>query len=129
MRISDWSSDVCSSDLRRGYENFIGERLGVYGALRRDEDNRVSARDAYVQADWQPADGWRIKQGVRHSEVRFTSDDRYITADKPDERGRLRYSRSSPVAGVLFHATPEGGSLAHSGDGQSAIGEEVGTQE
>src|SRR3546814_9709121 len=118
MRISDWSSDVCSSDLlvagleygvsderRRGYENFIGERLGVYGALRRDEDNRVSARDAYVQADWQPADRWRVNLGVRHSEVRFTSDDRYITGDNPDDSGRLRYSRSSPVARSEEHTS------------------------
>src|SRR3546814_1720642 len=32
MRISDWSSDVCSSDLdRRGVETIFGERIGALG--------------------------------------------------------------------------------------------------
>src|SRR3546814_11627302 len=36
MRISDWSSDVCSSDLRRGRGGQIGDRGGrIEGALRR----------------------------------------------------------------------------------------------
>src|SRR5690606_35099145 len=106
-----------SEERRRGYENFIGDRLGVHGALRRDEDNRVSGRDAYVQADWQPADRWRLNLGVRHSEVRFTSDDRYVVTGNPDDSGRLRYSRSSPVAGVLFMAPLRLRGLAISGDG------------
>src|SRR3546814_11319095 len=59
-----------SDERRRGYETFIGERLGVYGALRRDADNRLSARDASVQADWQPATPSRINLGVRPSERR-----------------------------------------------------------
>ena len=106
-----------SDERRRGYENFIGDQLGLFGALRRDEDNRVSGRDAYVQADWRPADRWRVNLGVRHSEVRFASDDRYVTTDNPDDSGRLRYSRSSPVAGVLFRVTPEVSVYANAGGG------------
>src|SRR5690606_29538071 len=106
-----------SDERRRGYENFIGERLGVFGALRRDEDNRVDSRDAYVQADWAPAACWRVNLGVRHSRVRFSSDDRYVTAQNPDDSGRLDYSRSSPVAGVLFRATPGTSVYANVGEG------------
>src|SRR3546814_17904207 len=61
------------------------------------------------------SDRWRVNLGVRLSEVRFTSDDRYITGDNPDDSGRLRYSRSSPVAGVLFRATPEVSIYANAG--------------
>src|SRR3546814_17090336 len=32
MRISDWSSDVCSSDLARRLENFAGDEFG-HGAV------------------------------------------------------------------------------------------------
>jgi iron complex outermembrane receptor protein len=106
-----------SDERRRGYENFVGDRLGVIGALRRDEDNRVSGRDAYVQADWQPGERWRINLGVRHSQVRFASRDDYITVDNPDDSGRLRYSRSSPVAGVLFRVTPTTSVYANAGGG------------
>ena len=72
-----------SDERRRGYENFVGDQLGVFGALRRDEGNRVTGRDAYVQADWQLADRWRINVGARYSQVRFVSDDHYITATIP----------------------------------------------
>ena len=106
-----------SDERRRGYENFIGDRLGVFGALRRDEDNRVDSRDAYVQADWAPAERWRVNLGVRHSRVRFSSDDRYVTAGNPDDSGRLDYSRSAPAAGVLFRATPETSVYANVGEG------------
>jgi iron complex outermembrane receptor protein len=109
--------DTVSDERRRGYENFVGDQLGVFGALRRDEGNRVTGRDVYLQADWQPADRWRINAGVRHSQVRFVSEDHYITGANPDDSGRLRYSRASPVAGVLFRVTPEISVYANAGGG------------
>jgi iron complex outermembrane recepter protein len=108
---------AASDERRRGYENFVGDRLGVFGALRRDEANRVAGRDAYVQADWQPADRWRINLGARRSQVRFASDDDYVTAANPDDSGRLRYARTSPVVGVLFRATPLASVYANAGGG------------
>src|SRR3546814_19308294 len=35
MRISDWSSDVCTSDLKPGFEQLLEQRAGIHlGALR-----------------------------------------------------------------------------------------------
>src|SRR5699024_10055309 len=56
---------------RRGYENFVGDTLGVRGALRRDERNRVDNRDLYAQAWWQFAQRWSLLAGVRRSQLRF----------------------------------------------------------
>ncbi|HVI60029.1 MAG TPA: TonB-dependent receptor [Luteimonas sp.] len=106
-----------SDERRRGYENFVGDALGVFGALRRDEGNRVDSRDAYLQADWQPADRWRINVGARRSRVRFASDDHYVTAANPDDSGRLDYARTTPVAGVLFRVTPDASVYANAGSG------------
>ncbi|QOY61722.1 TonB-dependent receptor [Lysobacter sp. H21R4] len=106
-----------SEERRRGFENFIGDRIGVVGKLRRDQDDRVTARDVYAQAEWAPADRWRINLGARRSQVRFNSRDHYITADNPDDSGSLEYARTSPVAGVLFRATPWLSVYANAGAG------------
>ncbi len=102
---------------RRGFENFLGDELGVRGVLRRDEDNRVRGQDVYAQVDWSPTARWRLNAGVRHSDVRFESRDHYITANNPDDSGALGYARTSPVAGVLFRAAPWMSLYANAGAG------------
>jgi iron complex outermembrane recepter protein len=87
---------------RRGYENFVGTTLGVRGALRRDERNRVDNADQYAQAWWRFAPRWALQAGVRHSRVDFRADDDYVTEANPDDSGRVRYARTTPVAGVVF---------------------------
>ncbi|MFA7388646.1 MAG: TonB-dependent receptor, partial [Thiohalobacteraceae bacterium] len=106
-----------SDDLRRGYENFQGDQLGVFGALRRDERNRVTGQDLYVQAAWQWSARWHINLGARYSRVRFRSDDRFITPDNPDDSGRLAYSQWLPVIGALYRATPSLSLYANAGGG------------
>jgi iron complex outermembrane receptor protein len=106
-----------SDERRRGFENFVGDRLGVEGALRRDQDDRVEVRDLYAQLDWQPAERWRVNLGVRRSEVTFRTRDHYVTAGNPDDSGTLEYARTSPVAGVLFQATPWLSLFANAGGG------------
>lgn len=106
-----------SDEHRRGYENFVGDRIGVVGALRRDEMNRVTGRDAYVQAEWAPAERWRINVGARRSDIEFRSHDRFITDINPDDSGSLTHARTSPVAGVLFRATPWLSLYANAGGG------------
>jgi len=90
---------------RKGFENFVGDVLGVRGALRRDEDDTVYDFDQYAQATWQFADAWSLTAGVRHSEVKFNSDDHYITASNPDDSGHVDYSATTPVAGLMWRAS------------------------
>ena len=70
------------------------------GALRRDERNRVGNDDQYAQAWWQWAERWSLLLGARHSQVRFVSQDHYVNAGNPDDSGAVRYSETTPVAGV-----------------------------
>ena len=95
-----------SDEHRRGYENFVGSELGVKGALRRDEDDRVSGTDQYAQLEWTPASRWHAHVGVRHSGVHFRSRDHYVTVDNPDDSGELDFSDTTPVGGLLWRTTP-----------------------
>ena len=91
---------------RLGYQNFIGPTLGVQGALRRDENNDVANFDQYVQGSWQFAERWTLHAGVRHSSVRFSSEDRYVVGTNPDDSGKLSFGATLPVVGLMFAATP-----------------------
>ena len=90
---------------RRGYENFVGDTLGVQGALRRDELDRVHAFDQYTQLYWHLAEHWSLLLGARHSVVAFRASDRYVTAANPDDSGRTRYQATTPVAGIDYRPT------------------------
>ena len=90
---------------RKGYENFVGDTLGVRGALRRDEDDTVHDFDQYAQATWQFADAWSLTAGVRHSDVKFDSEDHYVTATNPNDSGNVGYSATTPVAGLMWRAS------------------------
>ncbi|MEO7064483.1 MAG: TonB-dependent receptor [Dokdonella sp.] len=91
---------------RLGFENYIGNVLGVVGALRRNEQDTVSDFDQYAQATWHIADAWSVTAGLRHSEVRFDSTDHYISARNPDDSGRVDYAATTPVAGIVYRAAP-----------------------
>ncbi len=90
---------------RFGYQNFIGTTLGVQGALRRDENNDVANFDQYVQGSWQFALRWTLHAGLRHSSVRFKSQDQYVVGTNPDDSGSLRFNATLPVVGLMFAAT------------------------
>lgn len=87
---------------RRGYQNFIGNTLGVVGALRRDENNTVSSLDEYLQAGWQLTPKFSLNAGVRHSRVAFKSTDHYISTGNPDDSGRTDYGATLPVVGAMY---------------------------
>jgi len=92
---------------RRGYQNFVGNSLGVLGALRRDERNEVTSSDQYLQAAWQLAPQWTLNAGLRHSRIRFMSSDQYIAGANPDDSGRAAYSATLPVLGLMFALSDE----------------------
>ena len=90
---------------RFGYNNFTGSRFGVKGDLRRDEQDDVYNFDQYLQANWDLAERWLLNVGVRHSNVRFSVDDHYVTAASADDSSRAAYGATTPVAGLLFRAS------------------------
>lgn len=96
---------------RRGFNNFTGSpaaptALGVQGALRRDETNTVRSLDQYVQGSWRFAERWNLSAGARHSRVSFETDDHYLAPGNGDDSGRTSYDQTSPVASLVFQATP-----------------------
>ncbi|WP_238382768.1 TonB-dependent receptor family protein [Cognatilysobacter segetis] len=87
---------------RRGYENFVGSDVGIRGARRAEQQDRVRSVDPYLQATWDLSPAWSVSGGLRASRVTFESDDAYVTADNPDDSGRVRYSAVSPVIGATW---------------------------
>ena len=87
---------------RLGFENFVGEKPGVVGRLRRDQRDRSNARDGFTEVHWRFAPRWQASAGLRRSTIHFDSRDHYIAAGNPDDSGRMSYAFTSPVAGLLF---------------------------
>jgi len=98
--------DTLTED-RRGYENFVGDHLGVKGRLRRDETNKLRNLDPYLQLSLQLADKWTLEAGARYSDIRFRSHDHYLSAGNGDDSGSTRYQRLLPVAALRYQPTPD----------------------
>ncbi|MFM9885688.1 MAG: TonB-dependent receptor family protein [Burkholderiales bacterium] len=93
------------NEQRKGYNNFVGASLGIQGILRRDEDNRVTNFDQYVQGEWRFARDWQVTAGVRASRVKFRSEDNFIVGVNGDDSGSATYSAVTPVGGLVYHLT------------------------
>jgi iron complex outermembrane recepter protein len=91
-------------ETRFGYLNYVGEDLGVEGAVRRDEANHVYDFDQYLQSQWDPDALWRVTAGVRNNLVEVSSNDHLPGTTEP--HSSVRYTAVSPVGGVVFHAAP-----------------------
>ena len=110
------------NELRRGYLNFLGTAaaptaLGVLGALRRNEDNRVVNTSRFVQGEWQAWPSIKLSAGLRHSSVRFNSRDNYIVAGNGDDSGAIAYRATTPAAGVVWSVTERVNLYATAGRG------------
>jgi len=121
---------------RLGFENFLGDQLGVAGKLRRNENDNVYNVDEYAQWYWHFARRWFLLLGVRHSVVHFNEQDLYVTPDNPDDSGHARYAATTPVLGVQFRPvadvriyasygqgfeTPSYSELGYRSDGQAGL--------
>ena len=93
------------NELRRGYLNFVGSSLGVLGALRRNEDNRVTNFSQFVQGEWQVWPSIKLSAGARHSTVAFNSRDNFIVGANGDDSGATTYRATTPAAGIVWSAT------------------------
>ena len=105
----EWVAGVALDTLgehRQGWQDFAGTTLGGEGALRRDEDNRVSNVDPYLQGMWKPVVDWTITAGVRRSSVRFISRDHYIAGANGDDSGSVFYSATLPAVAAMYAVSP-----------------------
>lgn len=102
-----------STDDRRGYNNYVGgaacgttATCGVKGTLRRQEEDRVSSFDQYVQAEWQ-GERWTFSGGVRHSHVAFEVTDNFTpyTVLNPNDSGSVAYDKTTPTVAAMFRLT------------------------
>jgi iron complex outermembrane recepter protein len=101
------------NEVRKGFGNLNGN----IGALTRNEDDKVFDFDQYVQAQWDVADRWSVSGGVRHSTVKFSSEDHFITSTNGDDSGSIDFGKTTPVAGVVFKVNPVFNLYANAGKG------------
>ena len=98
---------------RRGYQNFVGttlgvggNTLGVLGALRRDEKNRLTSNDGYVQGEWRLMPEASVHAGVRATSVKLVSEDKYIVTGNGNDSGSTRFSGTLPSLGASWRVMP-----------------------
>jgi len=90
------------NERRQGYDNFVGTTLGVQGVLRRDENDIARNLDEYTQGSLALAPRWTVTAGLRHSDVRFTTQDHFFAGGNGS--GAITYAATTPVVGVLYAA-------------------------
>nr|WP_225444669.1 TonB-dependent receptor [Pseudomarimonas arenosa] len=126
-------------ETRLGFENFVGSQLGVRGALRRNERNRVDSADPYLLLEWWPRDDWQLATGLRHSRLRYRSIDRFVNVDNPDDSGQRQFTASIPMLALGYlgeqfrwglawargFEAPTGVELAYRADGESGFNTEL----
>ena len=97
-------------DNRQGYENFVGTTLGVTGKLRRDETNRATTNEAFVQARTPLAADWDLTGGMRGGRVAMRTQDHFpqpFTVANPDDSGSLTFNYLNPVLGLRWSPAPD----------------------
>jgi iron complex outermembrane receptor protein len=106
LRGTNWvlSVGADADGMREARQGFVNDN-GAQGALRRDEDDTVQSADAYAELAWHALPWLSLTAGVRTSRVRYRAEDRYVVGPNPDDSGTRTYTNTSPIAGVVWHAT------------------------
>ncbi|WP_249678177.1 TonB-dependent receptor family protein [Pseudomonas abieticivorans] len=91
-----------SQDDRQGYQNYVGNTLGVKGAMARDEIDTATSLDPFVQANWALGD-WTFQAGVRHSTMQMDVDDHFLS--NGDASGNKKYQQNSPSFSAMYAFT------------------------
>ena len=106
-------------EARRGYQNFIGDEperiLGVTGALRRDESNRMRSTDLYLQGEVALAPDWLATAGLRSGRLRVQTRDHYLA--NGDDSGSLSYGYTTPVVALQWLPAPAWNLYVSAGQG------------
>ena len=115
-------SQEVQNELRRGFQNFTGAAaapaaVGVIGALRRNETNRVVNSSQFAQAEWQVHPLIKVSAGIRQSRVAFASKDLFINAGNPDDSGAVVYRATTPAAGMVWSVSGDINAYATVGRG------------
>ena len=90
-------------DRSREYRQGGAAALGEKTTTTRSEDNQAENSDLFLQGTALLSERWSLTGGLRHSTVRFSSDDYYL-ADGRDGSGQVTYQATSPVLGLTWHA-------------------------
>ena len=99
-----WTLGVEADNLRQQRKGFVNNN-GTPGALRRDETNGARNLDLFGQFDWSFSPRWTATAGVRTSRVNLSVRDHYVTAASPNDSGDVSFHNTSPVAGLVWHAS------------------------
>jgi iron complex outermembrane receptor protein len=100
----DWVAGY-EFDRSREFRQSGAAKLGQKDTTSRSEDNQSENSDLFAQGTALVSDAVSVTAGVRQSNVRFVSDDYYITPTDPNGSGNVAYQATSPVLGVTFHAS------------------------
>ena len=112
----NWTVGVEGDYLSQNRRGFVNNN-GTPGATRRDEIDHANNLDLFGQVDWAFAPAWIATAGVRRSRVKLSVDDHYITAASPNDSGAIAFHNTSPVVGVVWHATESINAYANLGRG------------
>jgi len=104
-----------SREYRQGGATLYGEKSN--DPPTRSEDNQSENSDFFVQATAHVSEAVSVVGGLRHSAVRFVSDDYLITPSSPDGSGSVSYGATTPVLGVTYYATEHFNVYANYGQG------------